>query len=622
MRSVVIGTAGHIDHGKSSLVLALTGTNPDRLKEEKARGITIDLGFAHLEHGGHTFAFVDVPGHERFVRNMLAGAGGIDAVLLVVAADESVMPQTREHFHICTLLHVGAGLIALTKSDLVDEDTLELCRLEVRELVKGSFLEGAAIVPVSSRTGEGLDVLRSELARTTATAPLRPADGPVRLPIDRAFSMKGFGTVITGTLISGTIAESSTLTLLPSGLDVKVRGLQVHGQEAKAALAGQRTAINVGGVDVADVSRGDVLCTPGAFVTTRRADLQVEMLADAKPLKHGARVRFHHGTAEILGRVALSGDTGHARIRFEAPAILTRGDRFILRAYSPPVTIGGGTVLDPHAGRGAIRTPAGRARFARLSTRAGARDAVAVFVDEKAGVGLPTQGLMSRAGLSPAAAEAVAGELREAGVVTAIGDLLVGSVLLANRSAALVQMVTAHHASQPLSSGLPREEARERLFGRDAPAVFDHVVASLERAGTLIARDTLSLAGHQLSLSDTEIRARDTLATTFRDAGFAPPDARTVASGGGSEPGLGDRMLKLLVREKTLVRVGDLVFHADALAQLKRDVKARKEGGEVKLDVALFKERYGVSRKFAIPLLEYLDRERVTRRVGDARIIL
>ena len=367
-RSIVIGTAGHIDHGKSALVHALTGTDPDRLKEEKARGITIDLGFAHLEHAGGNFAFVDVPGHERFVRNMLAGAGGIDAVMLVIAADESVMPQTREHFDICALLRVRSGLVVLTKTDLVDDDTLELCRLEVRDLVSGSFLERAPVVAVSARTGAGLDLLREALARIAEQVPPRSADGMTRLPVDRAFSMKGFGTVLTGTLVSGAIHPDSSLRLLPSDRTAKVRGVQVHGRSADVAVAGQRTAVNVGGLDVADVSRGDVLCSPDAFEPTRRADLSVEMLPDAKPLKHGTRVRFHQGTSELLGRVALSSDARYVRIRFEKPAVLTRGDRFILRAYSPPVTIGGGAVLDPHPPRGAIRTAAARARFERLAT--------------------------------------------------------------------------------------------------------------------------------------------------------------------------------------------------------------------------------------------------------------
>ena len=303
MTSIVVGTAGHIDHGKSALVQALTGTDPDRLKEEKARGITIDLGFAHQQIAGIDFSFVDVPGHERFVKNMLAGVGGIDLVVMVVAADESVMPQTREHFDICRLLHIPAGLIALTKSDLADPEMLELARLEIRELVAGSFLEGAPIVPVSARTGEGLDAFRAALVDVSRRARERRADGVTRLPIDRVFSMKGFGTVVTGTLVSGQIAVDDELVLAPAAGErrVKVRGVQVHGVRQDTAVAGQRAAVNLGGVEIEDVARGQNLVTPDAFEDTRLADALVEILPTAKPLKHGTRVRFHHGTAEVLG---------------------------------------------------------------------------------------------------------------------------------------------------------------------------------------------------------------------------------------------------------------------------------------------------------------------------------
>src|SRR6266511_1274915 len=303
-KSVVVGTAGHIDHGKSALVLALTGTDPDRLKEEKARGITIDLGFAHQEIGGVHVAFVDVPGHERFVKNMLAGVGGIDLVVLVVAADESVMPQTREHFDICRLLRVPAGLIALTKSDLADADTLELAQMEIRELVAESFLEGAPIVPVSAKTGDGLDAFRDAILEVSAKTATRAADAVARLPIDRVFSMKGFGTVVTGTLVSGRIRVDDELVAEPGGRRLKVRGVQVHGRKEAEAVAGQRAAINLSGVDVADLTRGQALVTPDAFETTRLADATLELLPGVKPLKQGARVRLHQGTAEILARVS------------------------------------------------------------------------------------------------------------------------------------------------------------------------------------------------------------------------------------------------------------------------------------------------------------------------------
>src|SRR4051794_27864701 len=307
MKSIVIGTAGHIDHGKSALVRALTGTDPDRLKEEKARGITIDLGFAHQVIDGVNFAFVDVPGHERFVKNMLAGAGGIDAVVLVVAADESVMPQTREHFDICRLLRVSSGIVALTKADLADAETLEIARMEVRELVDGSFLDGAPIVPVSAKTGDGLDALRAALADLAGHRGARAAGGVARLPIDRVFTMKGFGTVVTGTLVSGRIGVEAELAIAPGDRRVKVRAVQVHGEKQRETVAGQRSAVNLAGVDVQDVVRGQALVTPGAFVETRLADASVEVLPGARALKHGARIRFHQGTAEILGRVAIVG---------------------------------------------------------------------------------------------------------------------------------------------------------------------------------------------------------------------------------------------------------------------------------------------------------------------------
>ena len=383
-RYVVVGTAGHIDHGKSALVHALTGTDPDRLKEEKLRGITIDLGFAHLNEGETQLAFVDVPGHERFVKNMLAGASGIDGVLLVIAADESVMPQTREHFDICRLLGVSTGVVALTKADLVDSDTVELVQLETAELVAGSFLEGAAVVPVSARTGEGLAEVRSALLEMAGQARTRSPRGAIRLPIDRAFSVKGFGTVVTGTLVSGRVSVDATLTVLPSGRDVKVRGLQVHGAAQPVAVAGQRVAANLSGVDVSQIARGDTVVSPGCFEATRRVDAVLDLLRSAHRLRHGTRVRFHQGTSEVLGRVVLGpglgqtggagdapgeltpGGRGFVRLRLERPAVLTRGDRFILRAYSPSLTIAGGQVLDPQPPRGGIRTAAARRRLERL----------------------------------------------------------------------------------------------------------------------------------------------------------------------------------------------------------------------------------------------------------------
>ncbi len=711
MKSVVVGTAGHIDHGKSALVQALTGTDPDRLKEEKARGITIDLGFAHLVLGDLSVAFVDVPGHERFVKNMLAGVGGIDLVVLVVAADESVMPQTREHFDICRLLRVPAGLIALTKADLVDAETLELVRLEVRELVAGSFLEGASIVPVSSKTGQGLDQFRAALADAARSTPGPAAGGATRLPIDRVFSVRGFGTVVTGTLVSGRVRADDELAIAPGDRLVKVRGVQVHGARQAEAVAGQRSAVNVGGVEVDEIERGHNLVAPGAFEATRLADAVVDVLSNAKPLKHGARVRFHQGTAEILGRVAIVGpmqpateasfsaargapsafstargappplghpsaqspragdpaaraaaledslshpNTGAAlgaplssrgpqallapgvrafvRLRLERPVVLTRGDRYILRAYSPAVTIAGGHILDPKPPRMAIRTQAAVDRCRRLdfdpaadADRIAADLRAAVVMIDDAGVaGLPVSALVSRAAISPGAIDARIEVLAADRRAVRIGDVLVGPAVLDRLKTAIVAMLAEHHRSQPLSEGTPREEARERLFGRGHPAVFERALDELAAAGTITVRDRLALAGHRVSLSPEEERARAAIVRLFREAGLKPPDAGSLSPATGVAPALADRMVTLLQRQKVLVKVDTLLFHEAALTELRRDVTALKgsAGPGVRLDVAMFKEQFGVTRKFAIPLLEYLDRERVTRRVGDARVVL
>jgi selenocysteine-specific elongation factor len=634
MHSIVVGTAGHIDHGKSALVRALTGTDPDRLKEEKARGITIDLGFAHLVDGHTNFAFVDVPGHERFVRNMLAGAGGIDLVLLVVAADESVMPQTREHFAICRLLGVSAGAIVLTKIDLADRDMQELAVLEVKELVAGSVLEHAPIVGVSSKTGEGLPALRAVLRDLAARATHRNVRGNTRLPIDRVFTLKGFGTVVTGTLVAGTLREGQALTVLPRGLPASARGVQVHGRQHASAAAGHRVAVNLGGLEVADLERGATLCEPGAFEPTTRLDAQIDLLSDAKPLRHGARVRFHQGTSEVMGRLALAaargtrepaaelqpGGTAYSRIRLERPAVLTRGDRFILRAYSPTITIGGGVVLDPHPLRSAIRTPEGIGRFERIDISSPFDCVVMALVEERGAQGLPRAAVVTRAGASPDAADAAITRLADARQIAVVGDLLVSRRELDDASARLVDALTAHHEAQPMSEGLHREEARARLMPRAAPAVFDAVVAPLVASGRVSARDRLALAGHAVSLTDEEMRARDALVRLYYDAGLAPPDLAAAHAAGG-DPRTVDRVLTLLIRQRTLVKVDALVFHADRLEALKSEIRSLKSAG-ARLDVATFKERYGITRKFAIPLLEYLDRERITRRVGESRVVV
>jgi selenocysteine-specific elongation factor len=621
MRSIVVGTAGHIDHGKSALVMALTGTDPDRLKEEKARGITIDLGFAHAEIGGVNFAFVDVPGHERFVKNMLAGVGGIDLVLLVIAADESVMPQTREHFAICRLLGVRSGIVVLTKADLVDLETLELASAEARALTAASTLAEAPVIAVSSRTGQGLDALRAALVTAAGEVPEHRADGAPRLPIDRVFSMRGFGTVVTGTLTAGTIRvdDHEELVVLPGERRVKVRGIQVHGAATASAGPGRRVAVNLGGVDVADLTRGQTLSRPGAYEVTRRFDAAIEMLPDAQ-LRHGQRVRFHHGTSELLGRVALAGERGFARLRLEGPAVLTRGDRFVLRQYSPPVTIGGGLVLDPAPARSPIRTPGAAERFRRLS--GSDRDAAMVFVAERRASGIARGRLASRAGLAESALKTTVDALVEDGRIVLAGDELFDLSVVRALEQRLVDAVAEHHRANPLAEGLPREEARARFFSLAPPALFDDVVRRLIEGGRLAGRDRLAQPGRGVTMTQEEVRTQDALVRIYRDAGLAPPDLTTAAGAAGVPVAVADRVSKVLLRQKTLVKLDTLLFHAEALDGLKREITALKAKPGARVDVAGFKERYGISRKYAIPLLEWLDRERVTKRVGETRTVL
>ncbi len=650
MKHLVVGTAGHIDHGKSTLVEALTGVDPDRLQEEKARGITIDLGFAPYRHGDTQLAFVDVPGHERFVRNMLAGASGIDCVLLVVAADESVMPQTREHFDICRLLGVGGGVVALTKADLVDEEMLELVRLETRELIAGSFLDRAALVPVSARSGAGLDDVRRELAALADGAAGRSDGGIPRLPIDRAFTVRGFGTVVTGTQASGVIDGQGELTLLPGGRQVKVRGLQVHGETRPRSHAGQRVAVNLAAVGVEELQRGDTLTTDQGLCAARRFDGRLTLLDGARALKYGARVRFHQGTSEVMARLAIGaarsaaagGDGGGAgevpvfpgvlepgasafvRLHLERPVALTRGDRFVLRAYSPMITIGGGVVLDPAPPSGRLRSAAGFERLRRLDALGDDEAAVLTMAGEAAGEGVSLAALAPRVGRTVAEVRRVAAALAEGGTLVVVGERLAASAPVEAACEALLAAVGAYHEGHPLEPGLPREEARERLAKQAGPALFEHVVGALAAEGRLSGGRHLALSTHRIVLTDDEGRVKDRLAELFRRAGLAPPDAAAWARQEGVDGEVADRMLKLLVRDGTVERLDTLVFHRAVLDRLREDVTGLKTGAgdPVRIDVAWFKQRFGITRKFAIPLLEYLDRVRVTRRVGQSRIVL
>ncbi|MBV9928404.1 MAG: selenocysteine-specific translation elongation factor [Acidobacteria bacterium] len=637
MRSVIVGTAGHIDHGKTTLVRALTGVDADRLPEEKRRGITIDLGFAELDLGDVRVGFVDVPGHERFVKNMLAGAHGIDLVALVIAADEGVMPQTREHFDICRLLGVKAGLVVLTKADAVDEELLELVRLEASELVAGSFLEGAPVVAASARTGQGIEELKEVLRAAALAAPERSGDEVARLPVDRSFTMRGFGAVATGTLVAGEIREGEELELLPTGTRVRVRGLQVHGASVHEARAGQRTAVNLGGVETAGVERGMVLAPVGRLRPTQIMDARVTVLADApRPLRARQRVRVHHGALEALARVSVleesgevaPGSAGLVQLRLESPIVALPGDRFILRTYSPQQTFAGGVVLDAHAQkhRGRERASARSALKAFEGADPGAR--LAFFVESAGERGLRREEAAARTGWRDDRLASAVSEAERRGPVVEAEGVLVSKDVLERLRRAAVEEVEAHHRREPLSKGLARETLREKVFTHAAPEVFRAALKKAEEEGALVAeRDLVRAAGHSLDLSPADAALRDRLEAVYRDAALEAPaleDAFARAGGAGARREHLRKLLQLLLDAGALVRVKeDLLLHRDPLEHLTaalRDYAARTP--DRLIDVAAFKELSGVSRKYAIPLLEYFDRERVTRRAGDKRLIL
>jgi selenocysteine-specific elongation factor len=707
MKSLIVGTAGHIDHGKTALVKALTGIDADRLEEEKRRGITIDLGFAHMdlavaddsaasvpaksnpakgdaakndpakEAETLRIGFVDVPGHERFVRNMLAGVGGIDLVLLVIAADEGIKPQTREHFDILQLLGVRRGITVLTKADAVDAETLEVVRLEAQEFLRGTFLgdpnsdnpkadNSKSIVAVSSLTGAGLEELKRALAAAAGEVTARDSSALVRLPIDRVFTMKGFGTVVTGTLVAGTIRPEDELEVFPTGRRVRVRGVQVHGQAAEAAVAGQRTALNLAGASTEDLARGMTLAPPETLRTTRVVDVKIQLLASAaRALKDGARVHFHSYTMENVGEVRLYESTvvdptlaaknaarmghpqlnsrpqlfpgveGFAQIRFPEAALLLPGDRFILRQFSPVVTIGGGVVVDAAP----MIDPKGVRKLERVAGAAipafrpmmdefgsGRRSAIVAGRVTRRGMrGLALAEAVAETGWRQAEIVELSGALIEDGLLVRFQDRLFGEHEFELARAGVLDAVSGFHGANPLSAGMSKGEMQDELQRalEMAPELFAAGVESLAKAKKLeLVHELVRLPGRGVVMKDEEAESKKTIEEAFAAAGLKVPALQEVIAGLKIDKARAQKIVTLLLRDRVLVKVSDeLVFHRGALEQLRRDLAGYKVKS-AKIDVAKFKELTGVTRKYAIPLLEYLDRERVTRRVGDVREIL
>ena len=638
----VVGTAGHVDHGKTALILALTGIDCDRWAEEKERGITIDLGFAWLREGDLQVGFVDVPGHERFLHNALAGLGGIRLALLVVAADEGVKPQTREHLDVCRLLAIPRLVVALTKTDLVSADLVELAGLEVEELLAGSPWPAAPRFPVSSVTGEGVAELRAALvgaareaaeAEAGAEAESAREAAPVRLPIDRAFRLKGLGAIVTGTLAGGRVRPGDSLELLPAGATLRVRGIQVHGEPREEAAAGERTSLQVAGADLGELARGMEVVEPGAFAPTRRLAARFTLLPDApKPIAGPVEVRVHLHAAEVIGRLRplgggeiAPGGTGPVELRLAAPLVAVRGDRFVVRRPSPPATLGGGAVLDP-----AWRPGRGRAAAAPPVDLAAGEDEVledevlAAWVRDAGEAGIGAGELARRLGRRPAEVAARLAELAGGQRLLAVpegaghGPRWIVPAAFRRVAERAERVLADAFRRDRLARGVPKAEAIRRILPGRAAELAGVYLDWLAAAGTIaVEGDLVGLPGREAELTGEESALARAAADRFAAGGLTPPSPAQLAAELGAKRQILDGVLRYLVERGRLVRLpGGLILAASALDALRGELAA---AGWERFSVADFKDRFGLSRKWAIPLLEHLDSTGVTRRVGDER---
>lgn len=639
MREIVLGTAGHVDHGKTSFVRALTGIETDRLAEEKKRGITIELGFAYLDLPcGHRLGIVDVPGHEKFVKNMVAGVTGMDLVAFIIAADEGIMPQTKEHFEICRLLGVKEGIIVITKKDMVDEEWLEMVTEEVQEFCVGSFLEDAPLVHVSSTTGEGIEEVRSLLDAFVARQQFNEIFGPFRLPVDRIFAIKGFGAVITGTSISGRVNIGDDLCFYPSELTAKVRGIQVHSQDVESVEAGHRTAVNLQGVDTSLVSRGMVAASPGCLSPGYMLDCDFLYLGSAtKPLKHRTRVRVHLGTVEVMGRVSLldrdvlqPGETAGVQLLLEEPVSCWPGDRYVIRSYSPVATIGGGEVLGNMPPRKRKRLneedrEKNRKVFQILYEN-DLENKILLFLQECGTKGLSFDDLAIRLGIfGKHLKKLISGPLssRKIVVVDSTTQRYLAKDISDTVEQMLEQSLGQYHKDNPLQLGLSKEELRSGL-GRSVDAkVFQFCLNELQKKELIVQEESVvRLATHQVALQADEKQLQQDLEKWYRDKGLKTATIRETMEAFSDYPeSLIKEVFGLLVREEKLLKVSETLYYdAAAIAALQEEVTAfiKKEG---EIDAPRFKNLTGLTRKFSIPLLEYFDRIKLTIRVGDIRIL-
>jgi selenocysteine-specific elongation factor len=633
MKHIIIGTAGHVDHGKTALIKALTGIDTDRLKEEKERGISIELGFASLAlSNGQTFGIVDVPGHERFIKNMVSGAAGIDMVILVVAADEGVMPQTREHLNICSLLGIKRGLVALTKIDMVDEEWLYLVNEDVHEFLKGTFLETSPVVPVSSLTGAGLNELLDALGKVASEIKEEDDAGLFRLPVDRVFTMKGFGTVVTGTLISGDVRVSEEVEILPAGITAKVRGIQVHNQSATMAEAGQRTAINLQGVEKATISRGDVLSRPHMLKSTNRLDVFIEYLShNDRKLKNRSLVRFHAGTNEVIGRTILldreemePGGRGYAQLILESPIVAMFGDRFVIRSYSPVTTIGGGKIIDPLPKKHKRNSEKVLLEFDVLYS--GTNSEKVALIIERSGIeGIELLELVIRTGIHQNLLREILKALASGkkNIILQIDESrFIFSPVYQNLQRQILEDVQTYHERHPLKEGILKEELRNATGQYVSPRLFNMAVKDLESKGEIvIERENLRMPGHRVDLKGDLDDLRTTIGGIYIEARLTPPTLKEVMEKFAGRKNQAESVLNVMLKEGTLIKINeDLYFHKKILLKLRENYKnlLLRDG---KATPASFKELTGLSRKFIIPLMEYFDITKLTIRAGDHRIL-
>jgi len=630
-RNIILGTAGHIDHGKTSLIKALTGVDCDRLKEEKERGITIELGFAPLDlPDGTRLGVIDVPGHERFVKNMVAGAAGIDLVLLVIAADEGVMPQTKEHLEICSFLGIQNGLVAITKIDLVDEEWLEMVKEDVRDFLKGSFLESSPIIPLSVRTGEGLDDLILKIQDMVKDVRVRPSWGPMRLPIDRVFTLKGMGTIVTGTLISGEISLGEEVEVLPKGLHTKIRGLQIHNEKVERTMAGVRVAANLQGIEKEAIDRGDTLIHPGELEPSFMLDVYAKILPDfSKPIKDRTRIRVHLNTSEVMGRIVLldrekifPGEEVFLQIRLEEPVVAVFRDRFILRNLSPVTTIGGGEVLDPLPRKHRRLTKEGYENIMSLK-KADGREVVQQYF-KKVGINsLGMRDLRKRTGFAHKTLEEILCSLHAQGEIIAIeGDSFVHKEAFDRLKNQMLAFLKEYHKDNPLKDSISKEEIKSKVFPFLDAREFMGLLRQLKEDGEIEWRgDSVCLRGFKPTLSQRQRQIAENIKEAYLAAGLTPPSLKEIqASYDVGEEDLRG-IMKLLINEGVLVKVTeDLYFHQDWIQMLKEKLfSALREEG--KIDPSRFKEITGASRKYSIPLLEFFDRIKFTVRQGNYRVL-